>query len=163
MQNCCGVEDIREAVNDFRTIDIPGRLYSTRQGILLSICYDADDIPNNIAMNNIGKFDELDHQTWVADLIRKRAVYLFVEEIGELVNRLHYKRNIDLVEKDALCQWGYLTGPYRLIRNVMAHNPHCAVKFPGMRAGAYEHLYLAITEAFAHLDEMVENLDLVRV
>ncbi|TPX32478.1 hypothetical protein SeMB42_g07610, partial [Synchytrium endobioticum] len=78
MQNCCGVEDIREAVNDFRTIDIP-------------------------AMNNIGKFDELDHQTWVADLIRKRAVYLFVEEIGELVNRLHYKRNIDLVEKDALC------------------------------------------------------------
>ncbi|TPX44042.1 hypothetical protein SeMB42_g04461 [Synchytrium endobioticum] len=130
------VEDIREAVNDFRTIDIP-------------------------AMNNIGKFDGLDHQTWVTDLIRKRAVYHFVEEIGELVNRLHYKRDIDLVEKDALYQWGYQTGPYRLIRNVMAHNPHCAVKFPGMRAGAYEHLYLAITEAFAHLDEMVENLDLI--
>ncbi|TPX50271.1 hypothetical protein SeMB42_g01405 [Synchytrium endobioticum] len=64
------IEDIREAGNDFRTIDIP-------------------------AMNSIGKFDERDHQTWVDHLVRTRAVYHFVKEIGELLNRLHLKRNID--------------------------------------------------------------------
>ncbi|TPX49519.1 hypothetical protein SeLEV6574_g01429 [Synchytrium endobioticum] len=132
------VEDIQEAVNDFRTIDIP-------------------------AMNNIRKLDEGDHQTWVTDPIRKRAVYHFVEQIGELVNRLHYKRDIDLAENDTLYQWGYLTGPYQLIRNVMAHNPHRVVKFPGMRSDAYGHLYLAITDAFAHVDEIAKMLKLVKV
>ncbi|TPX49512.1 hypothetical protein SeLEV6574_g01420 [Synchytrium endobioticum] len=42
----------------------------------------------------------------------------------------------------------------------MAHNPHRVVKLPGMRVGAYEHLYLAITEAFANLDIMIEMLNL---
>ncbi|TPX49510.1 hypothetical protein SeLEV6574_g01422 [Synchytrium endobioticum] len=77
------VDDIREAVNDFRTIDIP-------------------------AMNKIAKFDEGDYRTWVTDPIRKRAVYHFMEQIGELVNRLHYKRDMDLAEKDALLVKKYL-------------------------------------------------------
>ncbi|TPX31891.1 hypothetical protein SeMB42_g07688 [Synchytrium endobioticum] len=132
------VDDIREAVNDFRTIDIP-------------------------AMNKIAKFDEGDYRTWVTDPIRKRAVYHFMEQIGELVNRLHYKRDMDLAEKDALYEWGQPTALYRLIRNLMAHNPHRVIKFPGMRAGAFKHLYLAITEAFARLDGIVEMLKLVKV
>ncbi|TPX37787.1 hypothetical protein SeMB42_g06881 [Synchytrium endobioticum] len=111
-------------------------------------------------MNKTGKFDAGDYRTWVTDPIRKRAVYHFMEQIGELVNRLHYKRDIDLAERDAMYEWGQPTATYRLIRNVIAHNPHRAVKVPGMKAGAYEHLYTAITEAFAELDEIVEMLKL---
>ncbi|TPX49523.1 hypothetical protein SeLEV6574_g01436 [Synchytrium endobioticum] len=114
------------------------------------------------AMNKIAKFDEGDYRTWVTDPIRKRAVYHFMEQIGELVNRLHYKRDIDLDEEDALFEWGHPTALYRSIRNLMAHNPHRAFKFPGMKAGAYEHLYTAITEAFAELDGIVEVLKLVK-